>query len=60
MDRRNVPALALDVGQARVTAGKIFGEMAIGFSRFYFNVDEELELIAELEGNPLPIEIRGQ
>ena len=45
---------------ARVTAGKIFGEMAIGFSRFYFTVGEELELIAELEGNPLPVEIRGQ
>jgi hypothetical protein len=45
---------------ARVTAGKIFGEMAIGFSRFYFDVGEELELIAEIQGNPLPPEILGQ
>lgn len=45
---------------ARVTAGKIFGEMAIGFSRFYFEVGEQLELIAEVEGNPLPEEILGQ
>ena len=44
---------------ARVTAGKVFGEMAIGFSRFYFRVGEELELIAEAEGNPLPEEILG-
>ena len=35
---------------ARVTAGKIFGEMAIGFSRFYFEFSEELALIAEAEG----------
>ena len=39
---------------ARVTAGKIFGEMAIGFSRFYFEIGDELQLIAECEGNPLP------
>ncbi|MBW2509691.1 MAG: hypothetical protein JRE81_13755 [Deltaproteobacteria bacterium] len=37
---------------ARVTAGKIFGEIGIGFSRFYFEVGEQLALIAELEGNP--------
>ena len=42
---------------ARITAGKIFGEMAIGFSRFYFEVGDELELIARLQGNPLPEEI---
>ena len=35
---------------ARVTAGKIFGEMAIGFSRFYFEFGDDLALIAELEG----------
>ncbi len=35
---------------ARVTAGKIFGEMAIGFSRFYFTYGEQLQLIAEAEG----------
>ena len=32
---------------ARVRAGKIFGEMSIGFSRFYFQVDEELVVIGE-------------
>jgi len=36
---------------ARVRAGKIFGEMAIGFSRFYFQVSEELVAIGKLE-NP--------
>jgi len=35
---------------ARVTAGKIFGEIGIGFSRFYFEFNEELALIAEVEG----------
>ena len=45
---------------ARVTAGKIFGEMAIGFSRFYFAISDQLELIAEIEGNPLPPELIGQ
>jgi hypothetical protein len=35
---------------ARVTAGKIFGEMAIGFSRFYFEFGEELALISEAQG----------
>jgi hypothetical protein len=45
---------------ARVTAGKIFGEIAMGFSRFYFTVGEQLELIARVQGNPLPLEIIGQ
>ena len=36
---------------ARVTAGKIFGEMSIGFSRFYFNVSDELVAI-EKAANP--------
>lgn len=44
---------------ARVTAGKIFGELSIGFSRFYFSVSEGLERIAEAQGNPLPPEIIG-
>ena len=35
---------------ARVTAGKIFGEIGIGFSRFYFEIGEQLALIAEAEG----------
>ncbi len=34
---------------ARVRAGKIFGEMSIGFSRFYFQISEELVLIREAE-----------
>jgi len=44
---------------ARVTAGKIFGEISIGFSRFYFSIGDQLALIAEIEGNPLPVEILG-
>jgi hypothetical protein len=38
---------------ARVTAGKIFGEMGIGFSRFYFDISQELQDIAEAQGNPI-------
>jgi len=38
---------------ARVRAGKVFGEIAIGFSRFYFTVGEELVLIAEAQGEDL-------
>jgi hypothetical protein len=34
---------------ARVRAGKIFGEMSIGFSRFYFEISEELVLIREAQ-----------
>ena len=34
---------------ARVTAGKIFGEMSIGFSRFYFDVSEELVAIGKYQ-----------
>jgi hypothetical protein len=36
---------------ARVRAGKIFGEMAIGFSRFYFEVSQQLVDIGKYE-NP--------
>ena len=39
---------------ARVTAGKIFGEIGIGFSRFYFDIGEELQTIATAQGNPIP------
>jgi len=35
---------------ARVTFGKFFGEMGMGFSRFYFEFSEELALIAEAQG----------
>ncbi|TFH27416.1 MAG: hypothetical protein E4H00_09555 [Myxococcales bacterium] len=45
---------------ARVTAGKIFGEISMGFSRFYFAVGDQLELIARIQGNPLPPELLGQ
>jgi hypothetical protein len=45
---------------ARIRAGKIFGEIGIGFSRFYFEVSEELALIAELEGDPLVRELVGE
>ncbi len=36
---------------ARVTAGKIFGEMAIGFSRFYFEFGRQLTLISIAQGD---------
>ena len=45
---------------ARVTAGKVFGEIGIGFSRFYFSIGDQLALIAEAEGNPLPEGLVGQ
>jgi hypothetical protein len=47
---------------ARVTAGKIFGEMAIGFSRFYFEFGEQLTLISIAEGqDPAVVErLTGQ
>ena len=35
---------------ARVTADKIFGEIGIGFSRFYFEVGEQFVLIRQAEG----------
>jgi len=45
---------------ARVRAGKVFGEIGIGFSRFYFEVSEQLVTIAELEGRPLVALLEGQ
>jgi hypothetical protein len=47
---RTYPNWGLQLG-ARVTAGKIFGEMAIGFSRFYFEVTQALADIAKAEGS---------
>jgi hypothetical protein len=35
---------------ARVTAGKIFGEIGIGFSRFYFEFGDQLSRIALAQG----------
>jgi hypothetical protein len=45
---------------ARVTAGKIFGEIGIGFSRFYFDIGEELQTIATAQGNPIPEPLLNQ
>lgn len=45
---------------ARVRAGKIFGEIGIGFSRFYFEVSEQLVKIAELEERPLISLLKGE
>lgn len=44
---------------ARVRAGKIFGEIGLEWSRFFFEIDETLEEIAIDEGNPLPPGIAG-
>jgi len=44
---------------ARVRFGKIFTEIGLVFSRFSFNLDEELQLIAEAQGNPIPDELEG-
>ncbi|MGB8222065.1 MAG: hypothetical protein WCF10_05735, partial [Polyangiales bacterium] len=45
---------------ARVRSRKVFGEIGIGFSRFYFQVGEQLALIAGLEGNPNIEKLLGQ
>ncbi len=46
---------------ARVRAGKIFGEMSIGFSRFYFDVSEELVAIGKYQNPDSRIdEIQGE
>ncbi len=45
---------------ARVTAGKIFGEIDIGFSRFYFDIGEQLQYIARAQGDPIPTALVGQ
>ncbi len=46
---------------ARVTFdNKVFTELAIGFSRFYFTVGDELALIAEAQGDPLPPGVLNQ
>lgn len=43
---------------ARVTAGKIFGEVSIGFSRFYFEITQGLADIARAEGtNPDAVQL---
>ncbi len=39
---------------ARVTAGKVFGEIGIGFSRFYFEVFEEFRTIALADPDTTP------
>ncbi len=45
---------------ARVRAGKVFGEIGIGFSRFYFTIGDELALIAEAAGEEVPDGVIGE
>ena len=44
---------------ARVRAGKIFGEIGLVFNRFSFRLGDNLALIAQAEGNPIPEELIG-
>ncbi|MDH3817941.1 MAG: hypothetical protein OES21_04965, partial [Myxococcales bacterium] len=46
---------------ARVTFdNKVFFEMDAGFSRFYFDIGQQLQDIAEFQGNPIPDALKGQ
>ena len=54
------PNWGMQIG-ARVTFdNKIFFEMGAGFSRFYFDIGQELQDIAEFQGNPIPDALKGQ
>ena len=54
------PNWGMQIG-ARVTFdNKVFFEMDAGFSRFYFDIGQELQDIAEFEGNPIPDALKGQ
>lgn len=54
------PNWGMQIG-ARVTFdNKVFFEMDAGFSRFYFDIGQELQDIAEFEGNPIPEALQGQ
>ena len=54
------PNWSMQLG-ARVTFdNKIFFEMDAGFSRFYFDIGQELQDIAEFQGNPIPDALKGQ
>ena len=54
------PNWGMQIG-ARVTFdNKVFFEMDAGFSRFYFDIGQELQDIAEFQGNPIPDALAGQ
>jgi len=54
------PNWGMQIG-ARVTFdNKVFFEMDAGFSRFYFDIGQELRDIAEFQGNPIPDALKGQ
>ncbi|MFA9469839.1 MAG: hypothetical protein ACERNK_04620 [Deltaproteobacteria bacterium] len=54
------PNWGMQIG-ARVTFdNKIFFEMGAGFSRFYFDIGQQLQDIAEFQGNPIPDALKGQ
>lgn len=54
------PNWGMQIG-ARVTFdNKVFFEMDAGFSRFYFEIGQELQDIAEFQGNPIPDALKGQ
>ena len=54
------PNWSMQIG-ARVTFdNKVFFEMDAGFSRFYFDIGQQLQDIAEFQGNPIPDALKGQ
>ena len=54
------PNWGMQIG-ARVTFdNKAFFEMDAGFSRFYFDIGQQLQDIAEFQGNPIPDALKGQ
>jgi len=54
------PNWGMQIG-ARVTFdNKAFFEMDAGFSRFYFDIGQELQDIAEFQGAPIPDALKGQ
>ena len=54
------PNWGMQIG-ARVTFdNKVFFEMGAGFSRFYFDIGQQLQDIAEYQGNPIPDALKGQ
>ena len=54
------PNWGMQIG-ARVTFdNKVFFEMDAGFSRFYFDIGQQLQDIAEYQGNPIPDALKGQ
>ena len=54
------PNWGMQIG-ARVTFdNKAFFEMDAGFSRFYFDIGQQLQDIAEFQGNPIPDALKDQ